>query len=200
MEKPSEKAVSDFEGSATYSYSSYSSGSWNVYLSWYYDSADPGEYLIVCKREGSSEVEEVTSGDLKSFKKMTYTDYQSFYGKYTYTIYTLGNGFSTSASKSVTVNCEYPTYIYPDNNSSSGSGSLSSLSGTSWSNSNSSISFASSSSAYFNGTDVAYTYSSGSGRLSLMQTGTEIATFKVSGDTLTLYLSGMSTGVTLYKD
>ena len=200
MEKPSEKAVSDLEVS-----SYYDGYDWEIGLTWYYDSADPAEYLIVCKKDGYNTVENVTSGTLRNFKQMSYTDYQSSSGKYTYTVYTVGNGFSTSASKSVTVNCEYPTYNYPGNNSSSsGSGSLTSLSSTSWRNGSSYISFTSSTDAtYYDGTNSSsctYTYSSGSGELRVAGTSYAFATFSISGSELSFTVAGSPYTVTFYKN
>lgn len=128
MEKPSEKAVSDLTADVSY-YADYSGMSWSVHLSWYYDSADPAEYLVVCRKDGSDEVYKIKSGSLSAFRNHSLTDTWSDPGKYTYTVYTVGNGFSTSASKSVTINCEYPSY---NGGSSSGSGSSGSLGNGTW--------------------------------------------------------------------
>ncbi len=131
MEKPSEKAVSDLTAKVSY-YSNYNGSGWQVYLYWFYDSADPAEYLVVCREDGSDEVHKIESDSLSAFNSHSLTDTWSNPGKYTYTVYTVGNGYSTSASKSVTVNCEYPSYNGGGSSSGSGSSSSGSLGNSTW--------------------------------------------------------------------
>lgn len=215
MEKPSEKSVSDltgetsyYQGSCTnsscaYYYNSYKSQPhWHVTLNWFYDSADPAEYLVVCRQDGSDEVYKIKSGSLSTFESHSLTDTWKNPGKYTYTVYTVGNGYSTSASASVTVNCQYPSYNGGGSGGSgSSSGGSSSLSGTSWTSSNNKITlkFSGSSVDYVtNGStqNFEYSYSSGSGTFSLANM--PMGTFDVKGNELTWYMQGLP--ATFYKD
>lgn len=217
MEKPSEKSVSDltgetsyYQGSCTnsscaYYYNSYKSQPhWHVTLNWFYDSADPAEYLVVCRQDGSDEVYKIKSGSLSTFESHSLTDTWKNPGKYTYTVYTVGNGYSTSASASVTVNCQYPSYNgggSGGSSSGSSSGGSSSLSGTSWTSSNNKITlkFSGSSVDYVtNGStqNFEYSYSSGSGTFSLANM--PMGTFDVKGNELTWYMQGLP--ATFYKD
>ena len=130
MEKPSEIAVSRLSADVEYVPATYSGyyidAHWEVTLNWYYDSADPAEYLVVYKKEGSDSVYGAGYGSLSVFEYHKISDKCEDPEKYTYTVYTVGNGYSTSASASVTVNCQYPSYNGGGSGgSSSGSSSLS---------------------------------------------------------------------------
>lgn len=134
MTKPSEIAVSNLSAEVRYGYSNgYKYG--EVNLTWFYDSADPAEYLVVYRTDNSDEIHTIDSGSLESFKTHSITDSGRNPGKYTYTVYTVGSGYSTSASASVTVNLEYspvykPNYNDGNGGSSSGGSGGSSSSGT----------------------------------------------------------------------
>lgn len=204
MEKPSEKSVSDLTANVSYRID-YDGSRWSVSLEWFYDSADPAEYLVVCRQDGSDEVYKIKSGSLSTFESHSLTDTWKNPGKYTYTVYTVGNGYSTSASASVTVNCQYPSYNGGGSGGSgSSSGGSSSLSGTRWSNGKQYIEFYSNGTVdYYNGSssqNFNYSYSSGSGKFSISYGGQsqDMYKFTISGSELSLDINGMS--ATFYKD
>lgn len=124
MTKPSEIAVSNLSAEVRYGYTKEGYRYGEVNLTWFYDSADPAEYLVICRTDNSDEIHTIDSGSLESFKTHSTTDSERNPGKYTYTVYTVGSGYSTSASASVTVNLEY--FSGGGNGGSSGGGSNSS--------------------------------------------------------------------------
>lgn len=133
MTKPSEIAVSNLSADVKYvlrTVYDHSYYVWEVNLTWFYDSADPAEYLVVCRKDNSDKIHTIKSGSLESFETQSIPpDSWDTPGKYTYTVYTVGNGYSTSASASVTVNLEYPNN--PPNNGGNGGNSGGSSGGSS---------------------------------------------------------------------
>lgn len=131
MTKPSEIAVSNLSAEVRYGYTKEGYRYGEVNLTWFYDSADPAEYLVICRTDNSDEIHTIDSGSLESFKTHSKTDSGRNPGKYTYTVYTVGSGCSTSASASVTVNLEIPNYTGGNGGSSGGSSDGSGSNGSS---------------------------------------------------------------------
>lgn len=196
MEKPSEIAVSNLKADVEYY-----NNQWKVKLTWFYDSADPADYLVVCRTDKSDEIYEIESDYLKPFKTHLTNDTWKNPGKYTYTVYTVGNGYSTSASASITVNCEYPSY----NVGNGGSSGSSELSGSRWTYDDQYIQFYGDGTAdYYNGTSTQtldYSYNSGSGEFGKSYAGQfmHMFYFTISGDELSLDIAG-GMYATFYKN